>query len=57
MANPMDGGIVGGWSTGRTTKVNGGDAGRLEGGIEADSGKVSAGVGLVGEMGPIIHDW
>jgi hypothetical protein len=57
VANAVDGGVEGGWSTGRTTEVNGGDAGRLEGGIKADRGQVSTRVGLVGEMSPIIHDW
>ena len=53
----MDGGVEGRWSAGRTTKMNGGDAHRRKGGIEADGGQVSTRVGLVGEMGPIIHNW
>jgi len=46
----MDGGVVGGWSAGRTTKMSGGDAHRREGGIEADDRQVST-----REMGPIIY--
>jgi hypothetical protein len=56
VAKAMDGGVEGRWSAGRTTEMSGGDAHRREGGIETDDGHVS-GVGLVGEMGPIIHDW
>lgn len=53
----MDGGVERGCSTGRTTEVCGGDTDRREGGIKADRGQVPTGVGLVGKMTPVIHDW
>lgn len=57
LAKSMDRGVEGRWSTGRAAKMSGGDAHRREGGIEADGGQVPTGVGLIGEMGPVVHDW
>lgn len=36
--------------------MSGGDAHRRERGVEANEGHVSTGIGLIGEMRPIIHN-
>jgi hypothetical protein len=56
MTKGMVGGVKGRWSARRTSEMNGRDAHGLKGGIEADRGHVSTGVGKVWKMRRVIHD-